>query len=180
MKCILPPSHSVTYIQRYSPFTKRGENQPGPLFTIQNGVDAWMNFSELHCKTKRFQQSPIPVYVKLINNILIFFSSWRSSLLHCCYQCHIKPVSYKTCVYFSLFSYIFKRANIFSFIDFPAKYLQHRVSCGVFYHINQGDYSEFHFNQRSLISFIKSFFSSVSHVNGFRRMQFSSFFMQSK
>ena len=46
----IPPSHSETYIQRYSPLKKGGENQAGPLFTIVNCVDAWMIALELdHC-----------------------------------------------------------------------------------------------------------------------------------
>ena len=35
----------------------------------------------------------------------------------------------------SLFSYISLRANIFHLIDFPLKYLHHKVSCGVGYQI---------------------------------------------
>ena len=34
-------------IQRYSLLKMRGENQPGPLFTIVNCVDAWIIALEL-------------------------------------------------------------------------------------------------------------------------------------
>ena len=37
---MLPPSHSVTYTQRYNPLKMRGENQAGPLLIILNCVDA--------------------------------------------------------------------------------------------------------------------------------------------
>ena len=49
----------------------------------------------------------------------------------------------------SLFSNIFKRANIFSLIDFLTNLFtsQCYLWCGL---SNQGDYSEFNFNQKSL------------------------------
>ena len=49
----------------------------------------------------------------------------------------------------SLFSYIFKRANIFSYIDFSHKCLHHSVSCGMFYPIKV-TIIKFHFYQKSL------------------------------
>ena len=50
----------------------------------------------------------------------------------------------------SSFSYIFKRANIFSVIDFHTNiYISLSCGCGVFYP-NNVTYSEFHFYQNSL------------------------------